>query len=127
MTQLIPAYGLLFTDVRIHARGSVLVVEHVLVDTGSSGTLLRTDDLATIGVILEGADRYVNLVGIGGTEAVIQKRIDKIEVGELSLSPFTIQLGRVEYGFGINAILGLDFMRQAGAVIDLKTLELRQD
>jgi len=124
--KLLSAHGLLFTEVRIHHDGSTLVVKNVLIDTGSSAILFRTDDLAKIGVKLENTDRIVSMMGIGGIEVVIQKQVDSLEVGELSLSPFRIQLGTVDYGFGINGILGVDFLLKVGAVLDLKTLELRQ-
>jgi hypothetical protein len=126
MTTLIPAFGLLFTDVHIHVVGKILVVRDVIVDTGSAGTLFRTDDLLDIGVVLEEDDEYVNMEGIGGSEVVLQKWVDRVEVGELTLSPFRIQMGRVDYGFGINGILGLDFLLRTGAIIDLKMLQLRQ-
>lgn len=31
----------------------------------------------------------------------------------------------MDYGFALQGLLGTDFLRQAGAIIDLKTLEVR--
>ena len=101
--------------------------KRVLVDTGSGGTLFKTDDLETIGVKIQGTDRIRTMFGIGGEEYVIEKQIDTLEVGsDLSVSPFTIEMGRMAYRMEIDGILGMNFLLAAKAVIDLDTLTLRK-
>jgi hypothetical protein len=60
--------------------------------------------------------------GIGGRESVVEKAIEGIEVGELTVPAFSIQLGALEYGFALNGILGMDFLRQSGAIVNLDSL-----
>jgi hypothetical protein len=43
----------------------------------------------------------------------------------MQVKAFTIQIGAMDYGFHIQGILGMDFLLQAGTVIDLKDLEIR--
>ena len=45
-------------------------------------------------------------------------------MGELALSDFEIEVGAMDYGFAIEGIIGLDFLRQVGAVINLAKLEI---
>ena len=63
---------------------------------------------------------------MGGAESVNQKRIDELRVGDLTLPGFRVTLGAMLYGFPIDALVGLDFLRAAGAIVDLARLELRR-
>lgn len=118
-------HGLPFVSVTLHANGQQLTLERVLVDTGSGGTVFKTDDLKKLGVLPSPTDRLRFLKGIGGEEAVIEKQIDAVEVATLSLAPFRIQMGAVEYGLGMDGILGADFLLRAKAVVDFDVLQLR--
>ena len=42
-----------------------------------------------------------------------------MQVGDRKLSDFRIEVGGMDYGFEINGILGMDFLTQAGAIINL--------
>lgn len=125
MPSITIAHGLPFVDVIIAANNREHLVTNVLLDTGSVACIFRTDDVELIGVSLAPEDRFRNLSGIGGKEWVVEKKIDRISVGNLTVSPIVIQVGAVKYGYSINGILGIDFMLQTGAVIDLHNLELR--
>lgn len=118
--------GIPFVSVTLFANGKTLQLDRVLLDTGSEGTLFKTDDLRNIDVLLSLDDTVVLLSGIGGTEAVVQKDIDELHVGELSLKNFTIQMGNVSYGFEMDGILGLDFLLQTQAILDFDRLEIRK-
>jgi hypothetical protein len=62
------------------------------------------------------------MVGIGGgTEAVIERPIDALEIGELRASPFTIQIGLLDYQIQMNGIIGTDFLLASKAVLDFST------
>lgn len=52
-------------------------------------------------------------------------RVDRISIPPLEARNLEIGLGEVRYGFGIRGILGMDFLIQARAIIDLETMELR--
>jgi hypothetical protein len=62
--------------------------------------------------------------GVGGSEAVFIRRVDYLQVGERSLSDFEIEVGGMDYGFEINGILGMDFLLQAGAIINLRDMRI---
>jgi len=117
--------GLAFVTVTLQANGQVLSLERVLLDTGSAGTVFKTDALELIGVFPLPTDPLRLLRGIGGDEAVIEKSIEALQVGALVIAPFTIQIGAVDYGIVMDGILGLDFLLRAHALIDLESMQLR--
>jgi hypothetical protein len=45
-------------------------------------------------------------------------------VGELQVSDFQIEVGSMDYGFDIDGIIGMDFLIQVEAIIDLARLEI---
>ena len=118
--------GLPFVSVRIYANGSSMVLHHVLLDTGSAARAFPTDALEDIGVRLAPTDIIQEMIGIGGSEYVVEKRITAIEVGGLKSSEIIVQLGKLDYSTSMNGILGFDFLLQTGAVIDLKALDIRK-
>ncbi len=126
MTQLSIVSGLPFVTAILRANGNEISLPNVLIDTGSAASVFRTDDLLKIGVqpALEASIRFVS--GIGGREVVIEGMVDALSIDDLTASPFTIQMGRLEYGFAIDGIIGLDFLLQVGAIIDLENLEIRK-
>ncbi len=60
-----------------------LLLEHVLLDTGSAGTLVSTDKLLDIGVGYEAHDIVHRVRGVGGSEFVFGKRVDRLAVDQL--------------------------------------------
>lgn len=127
MTSMKLIDGSLFVEVKIRANGQELLLDNILVDTGSETTLFRIEDLKPAGIFLEPTDMLVSMSGIGGEEKVVEKQVDTLEVDELIASSFTIQMGAVNYGFGINGILGLNFLIHTGAQINLRSLTLRKE
>ncbi len=63
---------------------------------------------------------------MGGSEFVYSKRLDSLQLGEMEVRLFEVQVGALDYGFPLQGILGTDFLRQAEAVIDLKNLVVRR-
>jgi hypothetical protein len=124
MTPITIRERLPFISVVLTANGQQLQIHNVLLDTGAAASVFRTDDLLAIGVIPALTDEIRFMSGIGGREAVIEKQIEKLTVGNLVVSPFTIQLGSVDYGFSMNGIIGMDFLIAAGATIDLRALTI---
>ncbi len=117
--------GLLFTTVVIENNHQELMLESVLVDTGSAGTIFQTEQLQRIGIMYDLEDEMHRIRGVGGTEFVFSKQLERIRVGDLLMTDFQIEVGWMDYGFDIQGILGLDFLRATRAVIDLGTLEFR--
>ena len=119
--------GLPFVTVTLTHRGQTIVIPDVVLDTGSVGSLFRTSDVQEIGLLVDERGPFRRFRGIGGTERISMRQVDRISVAPLDGRNLEIGIGNVEYGFGVRGILGLDFLLEAGAVIDLAGLELRSD
>jgi len=113
-----------FTTVTLVHGGSSIEVPNVLVDTGSASTLMNADIVSELGIVPEPSDRLRTLRGVGGREVVFARRIDRIAVAGRGLDAFEIEIGGMDYGFDINGILGMDFLRAAQAVMNLGDLTL---
>ena len=74
----------------------------------------------------EGGDVLRRIRGVGGTEFVFMKRLDHLSVGDLEAPSFEIEVGAMAYGFPGEGVLGLNFLRQSGALINLRQLELHR-
>lgn len=124
MTRLVLRAELPFVTVSVNHRGKAVEVENMLLDTGSASTLVSADLAAAIGIVPQPSDRLRILRGVGGREVVFARTIERIEVGGRGVDDFEIEIGGMDYGFDIDGILGMDFLRAAGAVVDLGALEL---
>lgn len=118
-------YSLPIVSLTLVYQGQSLLVHNVLVDTGAAATVLAADEVATVG-ILPGSEDMISFVhGVGGAETVYSRRVDAIQVGDISLTDFEIQIGAMDYGFDFHGILGMDFLTSAGAIIDLRQWEIQ--
>ncbi|NJM42030.1 MAG: hypothetical protein HC853_15410 [Anaerolineae bacterium] len=119
--------NLLFISATLTFRNQTLTLDRVVLDTGSAGTLFQIDRVAEIGLVVGDDDQVDSIFGVGGTEVIAYKRIDRLNVGEFRVDNFEVQVGAMEYAPDLDGILGLDFLLRVGAVIDLANLELRSD
>ncbi len=117
-------YELPFVTITIRYKGRNLELDNVLLDTGSAGTLFHVERLMIIGLLMEPEDMIRRIRGVGGTEFVFSKRVDELAVGDLSVSHFDIEVGAMDYGFDLDGIIGLDFLRAVRAKIDLGALTI---
>lgn len=117
--------GLLYVTATIEYHGKQLQLRKVLLDTGSVGTLFAIDRLLMLGLEYEPDDRVHRIRGVGGVEFVFTKRLDRLSLDELAVSNFEIEVGAMDYGFEIDGIIGIDFLLEVGAMINLATLELK--
>jgi hypothetical protein len=115
-------HGLPFVQISVQFRGKQLLLQKVLLDTGSAGTIFNADLVGTIGVIPEENDVVDTIRGVGGIEYVYTKRFDAIHFGNVCLNNFLVEIGRMEYGMEIDGIIGFDFINAAELVIDTKKL-----
>ena len=67
---------LAFASGTISHGGKIMQIANLLIDTGSGGTVLSADMVDEIDVAPEPADRFRQIVGVGGAEFVYEKRID---------------------------------------------------
>ena len=118
-------HGLVYVEATLTFRGRKLHLPDIILDTGSASTVFAADRLLEIGVVPELVDAVRRIRGVGGTEFVFTKSLDRLVVGEIEVEGFEIEVGAMDYGFPADGILGLDYLLEAGALIDLRRLELR--
>lgn len=124
MVKLDFKYGLPFCKITLFYKGKSMVLDNVLIDTGSGGTVLKMDRVDEIGITIEKDDAIETISGVGGIEFVYKKNIDSIDLGSLTVKNFTIEVGVMDYGFKIDGILGIDFLKEVGAIIDLDKMTI---
>lgn len=122
--KLLLRHDLPFLAVAVAYQGKTTTIADVLVDTGSASTIFAADALAAIGLFQAPTDRLYAIGGVGGSEFVFGRHVDFLEVDNRRLSGFRIEVGGMDYGFDINGILGMDFLTQAGAIINLRELQI---
>ena len=116
--------GLPYVATTLLHHGRQLELHNVLLDTGSAGTIFSADQVLSIGLQYEVEDIVRRIRGVGGAEFVFSKRVDLLSLGELQISNFEIEVGAMDYGFEIDGIVGMSFLLQVGAVIDLSRYEV---
>ena len=113
-----------FVQVTVAYQGAELEISDVLLDTGSATTILAADQLSRIGIVPEPSDILYTIRGVGGIETVFTRRIGQLRIGQRKVSDFEIEVGGMDYGFAIQGILGMDYLLEAGAIINLRDLSL---
>ena len=83
-----------------------------------------TDKVLTIDLTYEPDDMVHRIRGVGGAEFIFTKQIDRLAAGNLQVNDFQIEVGAMDYGFDIDGIIGMDFLIQVGAIVDLTRLEM---
>jgi hypothetical protein len=113
-----------FTSVIVGYKDAEITVPNVLIDTGSASTILAADWMEKVGITPQPDDRLYLIRGVGGNEVVFSRRVTYFEVGDYRLNDFETEVGGMDYGFEINGIMGMDFLVQSKAIIDLGELRL---
>ena len=113
-----------FVRVTLTYGGVEIGIPQVLVDTGSASTILAAHVVAQAGIEPEMSDILYTIRGVGGTEAVFTRRVDRLRVSDDGIEDFEIEISAMYYGFDINGILGMDYMLRAGVIINLDELSL---
>jgi len=116
--------GLPFVSIKITQSNQSVTIPNVLLDTGSAGTVFSTDLVAKVGLVLETNDIIRRIRGVGGSEFVFTKLVDEITLGDLRVENFEIEVGAMAYGFEIGGIIGMDFLINVGAIIDLNQFQV---
>lgn len=114
--------GLLLTSLTLIYRGHALTIDKLVIDTGASHTLLSADTVADIGVYFETGDEIITAFGIGGEESCFRKTFDSIQLGNLNIDNYKLDVGSIHEKLAINGLLGLDLLMEANIVLDLAGL-----
>jgi hypothetical protein len=122
--QLKIKHGLPYVTVTIAYQGEVTEIPDVLIDTGSATSIFSADHLIKIDLTPAPEDILYTIRGVGGTEVVFSRGVDYLQVGKKTVANFQIEVGGMDYGFDISGILGMDFLLQSRAIMDLGNLEI---
>ena len=52
------------------------------------------------------------------------RHVDRLAIGEHGLDDYEVEIGELDYGLEMGGILGMDFLRAAGAIVDLGKLTI---
>ena len=117
-------YGLPFAEIEFINGGRNVKLSKVLIDTGSATTIISTETAISLGLGPE-PDDELNLVrGVGGVESVYEKYVDTIVLDTTLLNNMRIDVGAMQYGFEFDAIVGMDILEKAKALIDFREMTL---
>ncbi|MGF2614448.1 hypothetical protein FZC84_14220 [Rossellomorea vietnamensis] len=113
---------LLTTSLRVTFQGRTLQVDDMIIDTGSSHTVISPDILEEIGVTYENGDDIYEAYGIGGSVPFYTKVMDEIIIDRITLKNIEIDVGVLPKNH--NGLLGLDILMKYNFIVDLDKLEL---
>lgn len=117
--------GLLYTSIELEQGDRKTIINNVIVDTGASDTIILTDYLEELDVPLTDDDELVKSSGYGGIVfSAIRKKIDKISLGDITLKSIKLDFGVIDPFERVNGLIGLDFLKEAGVIIDLRDLTI---
>lgn len=109
---------LITTSLVVTFRGHSLRIDDVIIDTGSSHTVISPDVLEGIGVVYENGDSIYEAYGIGGTVPFYTKTIDQIEIDTFILKSIEIDVGILPQSH--KGLLGLDILKEHNFIVDLE-------
>lgn len=115
--------GLLYTSIKLSHEGNSITVNDVIIDTGAFHTIISPDFLEELQAEFTDDDILIEAYGYGGASSyAVRKRIDNISCEDIKLNDFKIDFGEIDPDEKVNGLLGLDFFRQAGIVLDIDDL-----
>jgi predicted aspartyl protease len=113
---------LVTTSFFVTYRGKSLKIDDVVVDTGSSHTVISPDILESIGVSYENGDTVYEAYGIGGSVPFYTKIMDSLKIGTFTKKDFEVDVGMLPKEHP--ALIGLDVLKRYNFIIDLGELKL---
>lgn len=117
--------GLLYTSIELTHEGKSIIVNDVIIDTGAFHTIISPDFLEELQADFTDDDILIEAYGYGGASSyAVRKRIDSISCQDIKLSDFKIDFGQIDPDEKVNGLLGLDFFRNAGIVLDIAELSM---
>jgi len=124
MANIIFKDGLIYTDATLTHGSKNVIIKNALIDTGSSSTVISSEIAHKLGLKPEANDLINSVQGVGGSESVYEKKIDSIKFDVSAASNFHIQVGAMDYGIELEAIIGLDLLIKCSAILDLNNFIL---
>jgi predicted aspartyl protease len=120
--QLQRSGNLLFLKATVgsHEPGIAPILVRLLVDTGSSFTVLPSRVLADVGCDLQKPRNRVSIVAAGGVIQVPVVAVPWLNCLGQRVENFSVVVLNLPLQTFTNGLLGMDFLNQFGAVIDTK-------
>ena len=84
---------LITTSLIVTFRGKTLQIDDMIIDTGSSHTVISPDVLEEIGVTYENGDDIYEAYGIGGSVPFYTKVMDEIQIDKFNIKNIEIDVG----------------------------------
>lgn len=113
---------LITTAIIVTFHGKTLQIDNMIIDTGSSHTVISPDVLEEIGVTYENGDDIYEAYGIGGSVPFYTKVMDKIQIDTFNIHNIEIDVGVLPKDH--NGLLGLDILMTYNFIVDMDKLEL---
>lgn len=117
-------HDLPFVALRLEHADRILNLGSVPIDTGSCASIFSVETLLELDLALSPNDPLVPMRGVGGVEYVVQKRIDRLHLGEAVPDNCKVQVGGLNYGYGIEGIIGMDVLVALGCSLDFTRMTL---
>ena len=115
--------GLLYTSITLRHEGKYIVVDDVIIDTGAFHTIIAPNYLEDLDVAFCDEDELVKASGYGGTVSYsVRKKMASIECEDIMINDIKIDFGEIDPNERVNGLIGLDFLRKAGVMLDLVDL-----
>ncbi|WP_096188118.1 pepsin/retropepsin-like aspartic protease family protein [Evansella halocellulosilytica] len=114
MKNLVEEDGVFVTEMMIVNDKSEVVLSHVLVDTSSKHTVISSESAIKAGLILDHEQE-------GKSE---NKEAGFIKLGNITIHDFQIKVKDADQLNGYDGVLGVDFLKKVGAVINLGSLTI---
>ncbi|UCZ54218.1 aspartyl protease family protein [Bacillus shivajii] len=111
MKNLIEEDGVLLTEMAMTNAGNELNLQRVLVNTGVKNTVISSDAALKLGLITDEVDTD-------------NKEVEFIKIGNITIHDFEVGIFSIDELQGYDGILGIDFLKKVGAVINLGSLTL---
>ncbi|MDN4493462.1 retroviral-like aspartic protease family protein [Ureibacillus aquaedulcis] len=127
MKKLIIDGGLLLTDMEIQYKERNIHLTRVLIDTGSSCSIISSEIAESIGIFPEADDPIYRVCGVGGSEIVYAKVLDSITIGHIKTEQIQIEIGSMNYGFDLDGIIGLNLLKRLKASINIEKLVIQYE
>lgn len=118
--------GLPIATIELESHGEKIMLQNVLVDTGCAVTIIDTDLLAEIGIIIDFKNGIpTTMYGVGGKgEVCYQQKVTGLSIDGQQLNNFELQFGMIQDMYGFDGLIGIDFMLETGLSIDFSALKV---
>ena len=98
-------------------------MDDVIIDTAAFHTIIAPNYLDKLDVAFSDEDELVKASGYGGTVSYsVRKKMGSIECEEIRINDIKIDFGEIDPNERVNGLIGLDFLRKAGVMLDLVDL-----